>query len=342
MYSDEDLNMAVKKGIFSSGSVEEFRHIIDSENHSPSVDEENFRLVGGFNDIFIVIACALLLFSSLWVLNSFDSNVAYFVFSALSWGLAEIFVLKRKMALPAIMLLLAFIGGVFMFSESVFGTESYSSNAGAGYSVIVSTALSALAAYCHWRRFGVPITVAVGAGVCLAFLVTIVQSVFPYNKDVLLATLFLCGCIAFICAMYWDSSDTTRTTRKSDIAFWLHLLSAPLIIHPVFWGLGVLDGNESFSSMLLIIVLYALMTSISIVIDRRAFMVSSLIYVIYALSSLIENYGGVGYSFALTGVVMGASLLLLSIYWQSVRILLLRLLPMRIQSCVPSVSQKKL
>ncbi len=341
MYTDEDLNLAVKKGIFSTGSVEEFRHLIESSNHSPSVDEENFRLVGGFNDIFIVIACALLLFSSLWVLNSFDSSVGYFVFSALSWGLAEIFVLKRKMALPAIMLLLAFIGGIFMLSESIFGGGNYSYNADVGYSVIASTALSALAAYCHWRRFNVPITVAVGTSVGLAFLVAIVQSIFPYNTDILLVALFLCGCIAFTCAMYWDSSDITRTTRKSDIAFWLHLLSAPLIIHPIFWGLGVLDGDESVGSMLLIVILYVLMTSISIAIDRRAFMVSSLIYVIYALSSLIENYGGVGYSFALTGVVMGASLLLLSIYWQTVRVHFVGLLPMRIQGYVPSVLSDK-
>ena len=83
--------------------------------------------------------------------------------------------------------------------------------------------------------------------------------------------------------------------------------------------------------------LYVIMSGISIVIDRRAFMVSSLIYVIYAISSIIENYGGVGYSFAITGVFMGAALLLLSAFWQPLRQSLVSRLPLRIQQYVPGI-----
>lgn len=61
------------------------------------------------------------------------------------------------------------------------------------------------------------------------------------------------------------------------------------------------------------------MTSISIVVDRRAFMVSSLIYVLYAISNILEAYGVVGYSFAVTGVCIGAALLLLPAFWHPVR-----------------------
>jgi hypothetical protein len=333
MYTDEDLNLAVEKKIFSADSVQEFRSMMSSSSNTPAADEENFRLVGGFNDIFIVIACALLLFSSLWVMSSISEVLGYLVFAGLSWGLAEVFVLKRKMALPAIVLLLAFVGGVFAFSQALFGNTL-------GSASIISTALSTLAAYFHWRRFNVPVTIAVGTGAALALLASIMISVFPASTGILMTTIFFCGCIAFVCAMYWDAADTSRTTRKSDVAFWLHLLSAPLIIHPIFSSLGVLEGNESFSNLLMIVLLYVLMTLVSIAIDRRAFMVSSLIYVIYALSSLIENYGGVGYSFALTGVVMGAALLLLSIYWQTMRAKLLSALPESIQAYVPVKAKK--
>ena len=333
MYTDEDLNLAIEKKIFSAGSVEAFRSMMSSTHGSPAVDEENFRLVGGFNDIFIVIACALLLFSSLWVMSSISEVMGYLVFAGLSWGLAEIFVLKRKMALPAIILLLAFVGGVFAFSQALFSSLLE-------FSPIISTALSTLAAYFHWRRFQVPITIAVGTGAALALLASIVMSIVPESTGMLMATLFFCGCIAFTGAMYWDSADTSRITRKSDVAFWLHLLSAPLIIHPIFWNLGVLDGNESFSNMALVVLLYLFMAVLSILIDRRAFMVSSLMYVIYALSSLIDNYGGIGYSFPLTGMVMGASLLLLSIYWQRVRALFVTQLPERIQGYVPAIKKK--
>jgi len=337
MYSDEDLDKAVEKGVFSSTSVDEFRDMMTQAKGVSSVDEENFKLIGGFNDIFIVIACILLLASSLWVLSTISPVLGYFVFSALSWALAEVFVLKRKMALPAIVLLFSFVGGVFWLSEIVFSSSTAASvSHEEDYGVIISIALAAIATYCHWRRFRVPITVALGTAVALMFLVATVLAVLPNSTSFLLWTSFFCGCITFATAMYWDSSDTTRTTHKSDVAFWLHLLSAPLIIHPTFMSLGILDGGGSISAMLIIILLYAVMTTISIAIDRRAFMVSSLVYVIYAVSSLIENYGGVGQSFALTGVVMGASLLLLSIYWHKVRVMIVNRLPDKLQGYLPA------
>ena len=99
----------------------------------------------------------------------------------------------------------------------------------------------------------------------------------------------------------------------------------------------MLEGNENLVSIIVVIVLYLLMTTISIVIDRRAFMVSSLIYVLYALASLFEKFGGVGYGFALTGVIIGAGLLLLSAYWHRVRGLLVSELPGRIKIYIPEI-----
>ena len=105
MYSDEDLDAAVKQGIFSATDVKTFRQRIAENKASSIADEENFKLIGGFNDIFIVIACGLLLFSSFSVLESINASIAYVVFAILSWGLAEFFVLKRKMALLWVVLL---------------------------------------------------------------------------------------------------------------------------------------------------------------------------------------------------------------------------------------------
>ncbi len=337
MYTDEDLDLAVDKGVFTGSSVTEFRALISSLNNSPSVNEENSRLIGGFNDVFVVIACSLLLFSSLWVLNSSVSNdsVGPLVFTILSWLLAEFFVRKRKMALPAIALLLSFIGGVFALSISSFETVSE-------FSFIVASGVSTIAACLHWARFKVPITVAVGTAAVVGCLVSLTISNFPDAKDWLLAVLFFCGLLSFLFAMYWDSSDKSRITRKSDVAFWLHLLSAPLIIHPIFSGLGVLEGDESLMNIVVVIALYLLMTTISIAIDRRAFMVSSLVYVLYALSSLFGKFGGVGYSFALTGVFIGGGLLLLSAYWHRVRGQLVSNLPELVKNHIPEVKIRKI
>ena len=333
MYTDEDLNLAVEKGIFTDSSVAQFRHLLSSERNSPAVDEENFKLVGGFNDIFVVIACLLLLFSSLWVVEfmSQSTSVGFLVFTMIAWGLSEIFVKQRKMALPAIVLLLTFIGGFSCFVHELFPSED---------AIITGIAAGAsfFAAGAHWWRFKVPITIAVATGALIGLIVSVLLSVFPLANIGLMLVLFMCGLVAFTFAMYWDSTDTTRTSHHSDVAFWLHLLSAPLIIHPVFSSLGILEGTESLLGLALVMCLYVIMSGISIVINRRAFMVSSLIYVIYAISSLIENYGGVGYSFAITGVFMGIALLLLSAFWKQLRQSLVSKLPLFVREHVPSVS----
>ena len=331
MYTDEDLDNAVKQGIFSASAVAEFRLQHARLTDTAAVDEENFRLIGGFNDIFVVIACTLLLLSSWWVLES-HAVLAWGVFSALAWGLAEFFVRRRRMALPAIVLLLAFVAGIAMLVQNLMsGTPQETA--------VWATGISALAAYWHWRRFQVPITVAAGTAALIAFSLSGLLNIFPTLEKSLWLVLLVAGISAFAYAMYWDASDRGRTTRRSDVAFWLHLLAAPLIIHPIFSGLGILDGEESIGSLLVVILLYLTMTAMSLAIDRRAFMVSSLIYVLYALSSLFNVYGFVGYSFALTGVVIGTALLLLSAFWHSSRKRLVLLLPQNVQRLLPPADQ---
>ena len=107
MYTDEDLKSAVDKGIFTDAAVEMFRTHILNRNNTYVADEENFRLVASFNDIFVVIASALLLLSAWSVTHNIHAAAATMVVAMLSWGLAEFFVLKRKMALPAIALLIS-------------------------------------------------------------------------------------------------------------------------------------------------------------------------------------------------------------------------------------------
>lgn len=256
MYTDEDLDLAVEKGIFSAAAIKQFRHLQSTLKSAPSVDQENFKLLTGFNDIFVVIACCLLLFSSLWMVETItdSEDLGLLVMVIISWCLAEIFVLKRQLALPAIVLLLAFVGGVYMLCMTTFSAITESTH----IPLAVAAGVSTLAAYLHWWRFQVPITIAVGTGAGAALVVALVVSFFPDAKHWLLAVLFLCGLLIFALAMYWDMSDINRVTRRSDVSFWLHLLAAPLIIHPVFSYLGILDGNESLRIMVIVILLYLL------------------------------------------------------------------------------------
>ena len=67
MYTEEDLNAAVQAGAISADAADAFRSHVAASRHTPVADEEYFRLVTGFNDIFVVIACALLLVSVTWI-----------------------------------------------------------------------------------------------------------------------------------------------------------------------------------------------------------------------------------------------------------------------------------
>lgn len=330
MYTDEDLESAVKKGIFPAASVEAFRSDYLERHNTHTADEENFRLVASFNDIFVVIAVGLLLLSLGWVTFAISPVLSATVVACASWALAEFFVLNRKMALPAIALLVSFVGSVFAAVVAMYEFPSESALSLAGLAATV-------AAWLHWKRFKVPITVAAGASALVVFVISLIISMIPAAKDYLVYLLFVGGVSVFSLAMYWDSSDLKRVSGKSDVAFWLHLASAPLIVHPVFTALGILDGDQSIASLVTIIILYLFLTVISVVIDRRAFMVSALVYVLVALTELLDNYGLAGDGFAYVGVLIGFSLLLLSGFWHKARLLLVRHLPVNIQNRVPVV-----
>jgi len=328
MYSNEDLKDAIQKGIFKEEDVEKFRSYISESKHSPSVDEENFKLVSGFNDIFVVIASILLLFSASWVTHDINPLLSSIVIAGLSWGLAEFFVRKRKMSLPAIVLLITFVSSIFLGVLRVFEQTNESS-------LMFSAAAAVVAAFIHWKRFAVPITVAAGMLALVVFLISMFLSSSEHILEYIQYVVLALGLATFLFAMYWDASDTKRITKNADVAFWLHLLSAPLIVHPIFSLLGIFDTHTGNETIVTIILLYIVLSAISLIVDRRVFMVSSLIYVLYALNTLFKTYGIENNSFALTGILIGFSLLMLSGYWSKARGFVLYLMPRFIQDIVP-------
>lgn len=330
MYSDEDLNGAVEAGIFSTGAVDNFRQHIAKTRNTHQVDEENFRLLTGFNDVFVVIASALLLASLSWIGFKITPFAGAIAMAAGSWGLSEVFVRRKRMALPAIGLLLSFLGG--LFAIPILANEPVSS-----IQFIAAGLFATAGAFAHWQRFRVPITLAAGVTVFFLGLFGMMVGYDPTIKLFYHSYMLCAGIVTFMLAMYWDGTDPKRQTRRSDVAFWLHLLSAPMIVHPIFSSLGLFTGVTGYSTALLVIGLYLLLALISIAVDRRAIMVSALVYVVYAMSGLLENYGLVSYSMALTGTFIGTSLLLLSAYWQKSRQFVIGLLPTRSQAFLPTL-----
>jgi len=318
MYSEEDLASAVKAGVMTEETAKAFRLHVAQARSTPAVDEEYFRLVTGFNDIFVVIACVLCLWSVSRIGALWAPWIGALALSVVAWVLAEFFTRKRRMALPAIVLLLAFEGGAFYTSFALMESTP------------VASAVAALAAWLHWQRFKVPITVAAGASAVVGCIGATLVSVLGLTGWIN-AILFASGAAVFVVALRWDAGDIRRRTRRADVAFWLHLLAAPLLVHPVVAMLGLFGGHTTLGQAAGVIALYAVVTLISLAIDRRALMVSALAYVLYAFGALLEQYGMVNLSFAVTALSISSGLLLLSAFWNPSRAIVLKRFPRTVQ-----------
>lgn len=323
MYSDEDLDSAVAAGALSAEAAAAFQAHVAEREPLPTVDEERFRLVNGFSDVFVVVASALLLTSIGWIGNTIRPCVGALAVGVAAWALAEFFTRRRRMALLAIGLAFACLGGAF-FSGFLFFERS-SGN------VAIASTWTAFAAWLYWLRFRVPITVAAGTAAVVSGVIGTVVSLAPNTHDWVSPLMFLAGLAVFGYALRWDASDPQRRTYRSDVAFWLHLLAAPLLVDPVFTKIGALAGPARGVQMLWIVVLYAAIAFVSLAIDRRALLLSALCFVLYACTALL-NKSFVGLGFAITGLVLGSALLLLSAFWQKSRALALQSLPAAFQA----------
>ena len=320
MYSESDIDGAVAAGAITAQAAAALRNHIAVSQSAPAVDEEHFRLLTGFNDIFVSIAVGLVLVAVAWIGKSVTTPLAGGSVAIVSWALAEYFTRQRRMALPSILLLLAFAGGVGATLVGVLVdldpdfSEQTNAIIGAGIGLV-----TAGAAWLHWKRFMVPITVAAGAVALVGVAVALTLAAAPAAKDHIYPILLVSGTLVFALAMWWDMSDRERRTRRSDVAFWLHLAAAPLIAHPIFQMLGVFEQDIGVSTALIVFALYLVFGFVALAVDRRALLVSSLAYVLYAMYSLFHSAGAVELAWAFTALAIGSALLTLSAFWHPMR-----------------------
>ena len=360
MYSQQELDDAVAAGAITAQAADALRAHIEQQRATAIPDEEQFRLITGFNDIFVSVAAAILLFAVGFIGQRIGVSAGLAIepdgptflgplfVAAASWGLALYFTAKRRMALPSIMLLLTFAGGVLLTAGFALvlaiGPDAVDNNPQAGGAIgALSAAIAGAATWLHWRRFRVPITVAVGAasvaGIAVGLLVAALGQNAETSRDIILGFVLMLGIGVFLFAMWWDSSDRARLTRRSDVAFWLHLLAAPMIVHPVFTLLGLNDGSATIMEGVVVIAIYIAIGLTALAIDRRALLVSALAYVLWALSDLFKRFGAVELNVALTALIIGSALLLLSAFWHQARSAVVRPLPESLRDRLPLVNR---
>lgn len=338
MIEERDLDAAVTAGILDAATRE--RLVVFARAHRQGAagpDEEQFRLLTGFNDIFVTIAIGLLLFAVGALAAAVTPVLGAVGVAAVAWALAEYFTRQRRMALPSIVLLLAFVMSIGSTVIAILtgANANYFHVTALSPGIAGAAAATAVAAWLHWQRFMVPITVAAGAA-ALAGMATAAVALVMGPGNAILLTVLACGIAVFALAMWFDIRDRARVTRRTDVAFWLHLLAAPLIVHPVFKLAGLLRPDAGAGAAVAVIAVYAALTLLALAIDRRALLVSALVYVIYAIQSLITaGNSGIAASFGVTALVIGLFLVLLSAAWRPIRARVLTLLPASLSARLP-------
>ncbi|MCZ8184100.1 MAG: hypothetical protein O9322_14085 [Beijerinckiaceae bacterium] len=351
MISEESLEKAVARGLIGPDQARALR-MIESERRKaefePAPDHERLRFITGFGDIFVVIGLGL--FASAlgyFLINAFGAVTGFAGLAVTAWLLAEQFSRRRRMALPSIVLLLGFAVAGFSAFNGLFGWLTSPQAVALGKAALeferpAPAALAALATAglvgLHYWRFRVPITVAAGVAALVAALFGLIATISPAFAEAALTPLILAAGIGiFTLAMRFDAKDLQRQTRKTDIAFWLHLLAAPMIVHSlialVFGGVGNIQTGQAMG----LIALFLALALLALLIDRRAILVSGLVYAGIAFGQVFKVSGITNAVIPATLLVLGGFILILSAGWQPIRRLVLAVTPARIRLALPVV-----
>jgi hypothetical protein len=334
--TERDIDDAVAAGVIeteSANALKRFR----AERNTSTDDGERFKVFSGFNDFFVVVASVISMGAAASIGNQIHKGLGYFLAAGVAWIVLEVFVMRRRMPFVAVVASIALVVYVFV------GTfDAWTAPLNNGYQLIhafISALLSGSVSFLCWRRFRVPICVAlITAAPLAACLIGALAVVEKDSSNLMLGGLFaISGIASFVYAMWWDRTDRKRTTYRSDVAFWLHILAASLIVHSVFNILESIFAEQRVLWVSMVVLLYVVLAYVSIVVDRRALMASALIYLLIAVGKLLTESVALDVSFAVVAFIVGVMLLTLSVFWQKIRGVALRFVPDWVLRSVPLV-----
>ena len=280
MISKSTLNKAAQANILSPEQVEPLYQFLQDEHvddHS-STDlvegrDEPLKFVRSFGDVFIALGVVLLVMAiSVANLSAYEYIVPVVVFV----GLAEWLVRVRKLVLPGMAILLSII--YFVYKAIPFDNDN---GTFIGLSIICITSLL------FYLRYKMPFSLFPLAAALVALSVTFIG--FDILENPIIFSGF--GLIIFAVAFWFDSLDTERVSHLSDNAFWLYLLASPLIVHGVMISLLLGDWQwiKSLNIEVVMMTFFVIFFLISLLIDRRVMLISTQMYMIYALSQIMQN-----------------------------------------------------
>jgi hypothetical protein len=389
--TEDLLQSAVRAGIISSDQQAAILALanptqaraLKTQASDASVADEDLRLVGGGNDLFVTIGTLLFMAGAVFIaapLLGENSIALYVLMAGAIWALAEIVTRQKRMRLSstvlAVLFMLAIASLIAIWVERYLGLTNLAENLDsinplailglrdeAGIISLVSCGSFIAAAIIYFWRFRVPIIAALialtvtalafsQAGLALYDGVlggSVAVPTFEQIPEIIRSALYvplLCGIIVFLIAVWLDLRDRERITVWSDCAFWLHVVSAPLLVHPLFimaTGQDVAFGaiKPGTDAVIGLVVLITVFTYVALVIDRRSLLVPTLAYFgSLGVANLVGDMAtGAGVPpIALVLIAVGSLIILFGAGWQRIRKIVMGLtLPQTIQRRLPPI-----
>ena len=331
-----------------------------------SFEQEQLRLVSGYNDIFVGIAC-ILTFVSLNTLIS-EQYLDHLLVLGTAFGLAWYFVRRQRMRFTGIVISSsvaisgALLGFEFFRIGSVLDIPPTSSEVGVHViqlplmlPLVVPLIVSALLSIGFWRFARVPLAHALGIlAILLTILVIVVGTQLPpppvadafdelepitvvdprTQLEILrafpvLIAAFIFGCLVEAYAIWWDVRDPQRQSVDTDVAFWTHIVAAPFIVQPLYWWVEGLAWNPT-SEVILGMLLFLVLLVFALVINRRALLIGAMVWVLAALFTIADM--------SVAGLTMGVMLLLIAAAWNKTRQLIEPIMPDFVQTRFPTLT----
>ena len=296
------------------------------------------RFVRGFHDVIITIGIIAVAGGAVMLFR-------LFALIPLSLLLAEIFVRRQRLALPAFTLTVTFMIGSFYLARWLLNDLWPES----GLTPLLAINFVALSVF-YWR-YRVPVALAclIVTGLCvlLDLALTPVISSGSVRDNLLWVGLLslVFALLSFVIAMRFDMLDLARVTRRSDVAFWLHLVTAPALLFSllllIFISSGLWESHGTTNAVITIVIVAGMML-VGIFIDRRAFVTSGLISLGVAVYYMFMHEGGLGERLQATAfslVVVGLVVLSLGSCWRALRGLIVPRLPPALQAKLPPVQK---
>jgi hypothetical protein len=351
MLTPRAIEAAVSRNIITAAQRDALMALSRAERPEAKYAEapdEQLRLVGGGNDIFVTIGILLFMAGGAFALST--------LFAGRTGAMAGIVTRQRRMRLSSTVLAVMFMACSAYFVWLAASTQIdlaalgsnplaiFSLRGAAGWVSLAGTlAFTAVAAAYFWR-YRVPVLAAVAALALTgyAFLQTglflydgvIAGSVQVPAAEQLPAVLrnalympLICGMIVFATAVALDLHDRERRTVWSDCAFWLHVVSAPMLVHPLFvmatgQAVGGAQIERGADAAIGLAILIAVFTYVALAIDRRSLLVPTLGYFgTLGVQNLLGSAAGtVGIPpVALVLVSVGALVIMFGAGWQRIR-----------------------